>query len=99
MVGTCNTLVKNNGVCREGRVKEPMLAIDKPVPSPIITLYDLLTAKGARFTERSRTERLLDQFVEGEQHKRKERKEREKRKEGRNKRKKKKKKRRERKPN
>ena len=37
--------------------------------------------------ERSRTERLLDQFAEGEEQKRKERKEREKRKEGRKERK------------
>ena len=38
IVDTCNTLVNNNGVGREVRVKEPMLAIDKPVPSPIGTL-------------------------------------------------------------
>ena len=29
---------RHNGVGREVRVKEPMLAIDKPIPSPIITL-------------------------------------------------------------
>ena len=38
IAGTCNTLVNNKGVGREGRVKESMLAIDKSVPSPIITL-------------------------------------------------------------
>ena len=32
---TCNTLVNSKGVRREVRVKEPVLAIDKPVPSPI----------------------------------------------------------------
>ena len=37
---TCNTLVNNNGVGREVRVKEPMLVIDKPVPSPIRTLLE-----------------------------------------------------------
>ena len=35
--GTCNTLVNSKGVGIEGRVKEPMLAIDKLVPSPIRT--------------------------------------------------------------
>ena len=40
MAGTCNILVKNNGVGREGKVKELMLAIDKLVPSPIITLLE-----------------------------------------------------------
>ena len=40
MASTCNTLVNNNGVGREGMVKEPMLAIDKLVPSPIITLSE-----------------------------------------------------------
>ena len=38
MAGTCNTLVNNKGVGREGMVKEPMIAIDKPVPSTIMTL-------------------------------------------------------------
>ena len=37
MASTCNTLVNSKGVGREVRVKEPMLAIDKPVPSPIRT--------------------------------------------------------------
>ena len=37
MTGTCNTLVNNKGVGKEGRVKELMLVIDKPVPSSIIT--------------------------------------------------------------
>ena len=40
MADTCNTLVNNKGVGREGRVKEPMLAIDKRVASPIITLSE-----------------------------------------------------------
>ena len=39
---TCNTLVKNNGVGREERVKEPMLEIDKLLPSPIITLSEVV---------------------------------------------------------
>ena len=38
MAGTCRTLEKSKGVRREVREKEPMLAIDKPEPSPIITL-------------------------------------------------------------
>ena len=38
--GTCTTLVNNNGVGREVRVKEAMLAIDKPIPSPIRTLSE-----------------------------------------------------------
>ena len=38
MASICNTLVNNKGIGREGRVKELMLAIDKPIPSPIITL-------------------------------------------------------------
>ena len=38
IAGTCNTLVNNNGVGREVRVKEPMLAIDKLVPLSIRTL-------------------------------------------------------------
>ena len=37
ITGTCNTLVNSKGVGREVRVKEPMLAIDKHVPSPIRT--------------------------------------------------------------
>ena len=37
IVGTCNTLVNSKGVGREVRVNEPMLAIDKPVPTPIRT--------------------------------------------------------------
>ena len=32
---TCNTLVNSKGVVREVKVKEPMLAIDKLVLSPI----------------------------------------------------------------
>ena len=40
MVGTCRTLEKNKCVGREEREKEPMLAIDKPEPSPIITLLE-----------------------------------------------------------
>ena len=44
MVDTCNTLVNNKGVGREGNVKEPMLAIDKLVPSPIITLLEVMYA-------------------------------------------------------
>ena len=40
MAGTCNTLVNNKGLGREGRVKESMLAIDKPVTSKIITLSE-----------------------------------------------------------
>ena len=42
MTSTCNTLVNNKGVGREGRVKEPMLVIDKLVPSPIITLPEVV---------------------------------------------------------
>ena len=42
MAGTCNALVKSNGVGKEGRVKEPMLAIDKLVPSLIITLLEAM---------------------------------------------------------
>ena len=38
--GTCNTLVNNNGVGREVRMKEAMLTIDKPIPSPIRTLLE-----------------------------------------------------------
>ena len=41
-VGTCNTLVNNNGVGGEVRAKEPMLAIDKPIPSPIRTLSEAM---------------------------------------------------------
>ena len=37
IAGTCNTLVNSKGIGREIRVKEPALAIDKPVPSLIIT--------------------------------------------------------------
>ena len=37
IVGTCNTLVNSNGVGREVRGKELVVAIDKPVPSQIIT--------------------------------------------------------------
>ena len=52
MASTCNTLVNNNGVAKEGRVKEMMLAIEKLVPSPIITLlkvvYGSLRAKATR---------------------------------------------------
>ena len=40
MAGTCNTLINNKGVGREGMVKELMLAIDKPVLSPIMTLSE-----------------------------------------------------------
>ena len=40
IVGTYNTMVNNNSVGREVRVKEPMLAIDKHVPSPIRTLLE-----------------------------------------------------------
>ena len=42
MAETCNTLVNNKGVDREGRMKESMLAIDKPVPSLIITLSEAM---------------------------------------------------------
>ena len=35
--GTCNTLLNSKGVRRKIRVKELVLAIDKPVPSPIGT--------------------------------------------------------------
>ena len=42
IMGTCNTLVNNNGVGREVRVKESMLAIDKPIPSPIRTLSEVV---------------------------------------------------------
>ena len=35
IIGTCNTLVNSRGVGREVRVKDPVLAIDKPVPLPI----------------------------------------------------------------
>ena len=38
MIGTWSTLEKNRGVRREKMEKEPMLAIDKPEPSPIIAL-------------------------------------------------------------
>ena len=37
IVSTCNTLVNSKRVRREVRVKEPVLAIDKLVPSPIRT--------------------------------------------------------------
>ena len=40
IAGTCNTLVNNNGVGKEVRVKEPMLAIDNLVPSPITILLE-----------------------------------------------------------
>ena len=40
MAGTCSTFENNKGVGRDGREKEPMLAIDKPEPSPIITLSE-----------------------------------------------------------
>ena len=40
MVGTCSTLENNKGIGREVREKEPMLAIDKPEPSPITTLSE-----------------------------------------------------------
>ena len=40
MAGTCNTLEKSKGVGREVREKEPMLAIYKPKPSPMITLSE-----------------------------------------------------------
>ena len=42
IAGTCNTLVNNNGVGREVRVKETMLAIDKLVPSLIRTLSEVM---------------------------------------------------------
>ena len=42
IVSMCNTLVNNNGVGREVKVKEPMLAIDKLVPSLIITLLEVV---------------------------------------------------------
>ena len=38
MTGTYNTLENNKGVGREVRENEPMLAIDKLEPSPIIKL-------------------------------------------------------------
>ena len=38
MKSTCSTFENNKGVGREGREKEPMLAIDKPEPLLIITL-------------------------------------------------------------
>ena len=37
IANTCNTLVNSKRVGRELRVKEPVLAIDKPIPSPIRT--------------------------------------------------------------
>ena len=37
IVGTCNTLENSKGVGREVRVKDLVLAIDKPVSSPIRT--------------------------------------------------------------
>ena len=38
---TCSTLVNNNGVGREVRVKELILAIAKPIPSPMSeAVYD-----------------------------------------------------------
>ena len=40
MASTWSTLENNKGIGREVRVKEPMLAIDKPLPSPIITLLE-----------------------------------------------------------
>ena len=40
IMGICNTSVNNNGVGREVRVKEPMLAIDKLEPSLIIILVE-----------------------------------------------------------
>ena len=39
---TCRILEKNKGVGREVREKEPMLAINKPQPSPIITLSEAM---------------------------------------------------------
>ena len=38
MKSTRSTFENNKGVGREGREKEPMLAIDKPEPLLIITL-------------------------------------------------------------
>ena len=38
MTSTCSTLEKNKGVGREVKEKKSMLAIDKPKPSPMITL-------------------------------------------------------------
>ena len=63
MVDTCNTLVKNKGVSREGNMKDPMLAIDKLVPSPIITLLEVCTAhEGPRQQDPwSHGERCLNQ--------------------------------------
>ena len=42
IAGTCNTLVNSKRVGREVRVKEPALAIDKHVPSLIITWSDVV---------------------------------------------------------
>ena len=42
MEGTCSTLEKSKGVGREVREKEPMLEIDKPEPSPMITLSEVV---------------------------------------------------------
>ena len=40
MAGTWSSFENNNGVRREVMEKEPMLAIDKPEPPPIITLLE-----------------------------------------------------------
>ena len=40
MTCTCSTLEKSKGVGREVREKDPMLAIDKPEPSPMLTLSE-----------------------------------------------------------
>ena len=40
MAGTCNTLKNNEGVEREVKEKELILAIEKPEPSPITTLSE-----------------------------------------------------------
>ena len=42
MAGTYNTLKNNEGVEREVKEKEPMLAIEKLEPSPIITLSEVV---------------------------------------------------------
>ena len=42
MAGTCSTLEKSKGVGKEEREKELMLAIDKPEPSPMITLSEAM---------------------------------------------------------
>ena len=42
IAATCNTLANSKGSGKEVRVKEPVLAIDKPVLSPIRTRSEVV---------------------------------------------------------